>query len=139
MNEQSQAGKSPACSGDATVFEAYLEQTGKAFLLTDDSNEQCAHVRFTGTFEEKPVVWDCEFVTLVSQFNKKNGRTGEEAMLALRCFIEIGAPALYGVPIRIGLHVPRIDAAEIRKMIIMVRNYKRLRRGRYEFGESYQP
>ena len=50
-------------------------------------------------------------------------------------YLDIGAgPEPGGLPIRIGLGVQRIDRPTVIKAIIMVRNYKRLRVGRHEFG-----
>jgi hypothetical protein len=34
----------------------------------------------------------------------------------------------------VGLHVERIDPPTVRKAMIMIRRYKRLRRGRHEYG-----
>jgi hypothetical protein len=35
----------------------------------------------------------------------------------------------------VGLAVPLIDAATVLRSMIMIRNYKRLRPGRHEFGD----
>lgn len=139
MVDKSAGTVSAACSGDVSVFETYLKQAGQAFLLTGEQNAERRQIRFTGMFEGQQVVWDCEFVTLAFEFRRISGRPYDRAVQSLRCFIEIGDPVVQGVPLRVGLDLPRIGSAEIKKMIIMVRNYKRLHRGRYEFGDEYRP
>ena len=122
-----------ALSDDPAVFSAYLKQTGQPFLLLGDLHEQRARLRFTGPLEAVEVVWDCEFVTLESLLRSGPTQPRGEAA-TLRNFIEIGEAGERGVPLRVGLDLPRIDRSAILKMIVMIRNYKRLRPGRHEFG-----
>lgn len=110
-------------SGNVGVFSGYLHDHGQTWLLVDQHDDQHAHLRFTGPFQGKTVVWNCEFVTLA-------------AARAPRNFIDIGSPEASGIPLRVGLSIARIDTPAIDKMIIMIRNYKRLRTGRYEYGET---
>ncbi len=112
-----------AMSGNADVFSSYLHDHGQTWLLVDQRDDQHAYLRFTGLFQGKMVVWNCEFVTLA-------------AARAQRNFIDIGSPEASGIPLRVGLSVARIDTPAIDKMIIMIRHYKRLRTGRYEYGET---
>jgi len=125
-----------ALSGDPAVFGEYLRRTGQAFLLLGELRDQRARVRFSGHFEAAEVVWDCEFVTLQSEQRRQVRRACRE-LESLRSFIDIGAPAESGVPVRVCLDVARIDRPAILKMMVMMRNYKRLRRGRHEFGAPY--
>jgi hypothetical protein len=123
-----------AFSGDVTLFEHYLHDIGQDYLLLGRSGEQRAQLRFCGRFLGEPVVWNCEFITLAAlQSDRQQCRTA--ATPGPRNFIEIGEPGPQGVPLRVGLAVARIDQPAIQKMIIMIRNYKRLRRGRHEFGQ----
>ena len=78
-------------------------------------------------------VWDCDFITLAAE-SARQTENGAGAV-ALRNFIEIDAPAEQGVPLRVGLCLSRIDTPAIEKMIVMIRNYRRLRPGRHEYGE----
>jgi hypothetical protein len=110
-----------AASGDPEVLAAHLRRTGDPFLLLGELRHDRARVRFTGPFEGADVVWDCEFRALQSP---------------QRSFIDIGQPTAGGVPLRVGLNLARIDRSAILKMIVMIRNYRRLRRGRHEFGGS---
>lgn len=74
-------------------------------------------IRFTGPFEGREVVWAARIeVTSETQF------------------IEIGDPDGAVFPLRIGLNLAVIDDPALAKAVVMVRQYKRLRRGRYEFG-----
>ena len=121
-----------ALSGDPAVFSAYLADTGQPFVLLGALHGQRAQVRFTGPFEGGQVVWDCKFVTLrAEQQGHAPGAAG-----SLRNFIEIGEPGERGVALRVGLDLAAIDRPAILKMIVMIRNYKRLRRGRHEFGRA---
>lgn len=122
-----------ALSGDPAVFCDYLRRTGQAFVVPDGWQDQCVRVRFTGRFEAADVVWDCEFLTLQAELQRR-GRAPRGDAETLRSFIEIGAAAAQGVPLRVGLDLARIDRPAILKMMTMIRNYKRLRIGRHEFG-----
>jgi hypothetical protein len=124
-----------AFSGDATLFGRYLDDIGKDYLLLDQIGEQRVHLRFCGTFLGEPVVWNCEVLTLAA-LQAERQRCHTVVTPALRNVIEVGEPGPQGVPLRVGLAVARIDGPAIMKMIIMIRNYKRLRRGRHEFGQN---
>ena len=126
-----------ALSGDPAVFGEYLRRTGQAFVLLGELQDQRARVRFSGCFEGAQVVWDCEFVTLRSE-SQHQAAGSRDAVDGLRSFIDIGAPGERGVPVRVGLDVARIDRPAILKMMVMMRNYKRLRRGRHAFGSPYR-
>jgi hypothetical protein len=120
-------------SGDADQFGRWLSAHGRDYLVITRSGDQRVQVRFCGPFQGRPVVWDCDFITLAAE----SGRCRENgaAVGSLRNFIEVGAPAAHGVPVRVGLSLARIDTPAIEKMIVMIRNYKRLRPGRHEYGE----
>jgi hypothetical protein len=119
-----------AWSGDAARFSAYLKDTGQAFLFCEEAGDQQAHIRFTGPYQGKDVVWDCCFVTLARESQQADRGSSE----ADKSFIDIGEPVVSGVPLRVGLALQRIDLPAIQKMIVMIRNYKRLRQGRHTFG-----
>ena len=123
-----------AFSGDVSVFSQYLSETGQAFLLLSEPGGQASRVRFTGCFEGREVVWDCNFVTLAYQSQQRSEHIEAGSTETQPCFIDIGQPGGRGVPLCVGLNLPCIDIPSIRKMIIMIRNYKRLRRGRHEFA-----
>lgn len=128
-----EAGNSDVHSGDAQCFSAFLEKSGCSFWLFEQSVDH-AVLAFTGPFEGREVVWRCEFVTLDAELRRLELEHAP-GVEGLRNFIEIGEPVAEGVPLRVGLALPRIDTAAIEKMILMIRLYKNLRRGRHEYGD----
>jgi len=91
--------------------------------LATDPDGHWAQVRFTGPFEGRTVIWNCTLATLAAAGGQRN-------------FIEVGEDTPTGRALRIGLAIPAIDTAAIRKTLIMVRQYKRLRPGLHEFGPA---
>ncbi len=101
-----------------------------SYRLHPQSNTCQATVEFEGIFEQRPVRW---LATIVSLVDERSGAASEQK----RPFIEVnsqGASAEGVVTVKVGLRVARIDPPTICKTIIMLRKYKRLRRGRMEFG-----
>ncbi|OOZ38434.1 hypothetical protein BOW53_15575 [Solemya pervernicosa gill symbiont] len=93
------------------------------YTLLEQPGGTTLRCRFSGRFDGEDVVWDATLMTL--------GQAG-----AARNFIEIGELSGQGRSITIALHVHCIDIPTLRKAIIMVRNYKRLRLGRHEYGPA---
>lgn len=133
VDEAYERGASAALSGDVSIFGRYLTETGQSFILLSEPGGQAARVRFTGCFEGKRVVWDCQFMTLAYRAERSSDSIEPGSTPTGRCFIEIGPPGSRGVPLRVGLQLPSIDIPAVNKMIIMIRNYKFLKRGRHEF------
>lgn len=82
---------------------------------------------FTGPFEGKTVTWDATFTALSAN---------EESPAPQRNFIEIGDKSEKGITLKVGLNVSCIDAPTVRKAMMMIRQYKRLARGRHEYGPA---
>ena len=93
--------------------------------------QEQVHVRFAGRLEDQAVVWDATLVTLAAWARARENDVPATA----RQFIEIAAPRAGVASLTVGLAVPVIDLPAVRKTVIMVRNYKRLRPGRHEYGE----
>ena len=87
-------------------------------LLSEPGGPE-VHLRFTGPFEGHTVTWDATFRR--AQENQPNA-------------IDIGEEGPYGVLLTVTLALPCFDLPAIRKTVIMIRQYKRLRRGKHEFG-----
>lgn len=104
------------------AFRAELAARGGDYLCGDVLGGRSARLRFIGRFEGEEVVWDAELVALAAT---------EKAPVQ---YLDIGEAGPRGRALHIGLAVPSIDRGTLLKTIIMVRNYKRLRRGRHEFG-----
>lgn len=95
------------------------------YTVVSHRQPQRAHIRFDGRFEGRPVVWDAEIIALRSP----NAPSAAP-------YLEVGAPNTHGRRLCIGLDVATLDPPTLLKTVILVRNYKRLRRGRVLFGEQ---
>lgn len=87
-------------------------------------------LRFEGPFEGRVVTWNATFVTL-------RRLAAEQPDKVWRNFIDIGEPAGDSAPLTVGLNVERFDQRTITMAVMMVRRYKRLRRGRHEYGAPF--
>jgi len=87
--------------------------------LRSEPGEPQVCLCFTGPFEGRTVTWDATF--RVAQEGRPNT-------------IEIGNEGPDGVQLTVTLALPCFDLPAIRKTVIMIRQYKRLKRGRHEFG-----
>jgi hypothetical protein len=114
-------------------FDLACQAQGKSYEMLTWHAHQYAHFRFTGEFAEKSLIWDAHLYTLAYYFN-----TVVESSQPHRArqFIDVGELTPSGRCIHIGLNLPEIDEPAIIKTMIMVRQYKRLASGRYEYGET---
>jgi len=97
-----------------------IEQHGIRYTLLEPLRAERARFSFSGPFENREIRWDATLVALASG----------------RSYIDIGAEAGGRRIVQIGLAVPVIDAAVVLRTIVMLRQYKRLRAGRHEFGDA---
>ncbi len=88
---------------------------------------------FSGPFQGEIVIWDATFISLATR------QAGEKPDDLRRNFIDIGDHTAHGIALTVGLNVACFDLPTIRKAMLMVRQYKRLARGRYEFGPPIPP
>lgn len=92
-------------------------------------------VCFSGRLLGEAVQWHAVIATLQRLWREQ----GEDSRRGrLRPFLEVQARGGGRARIEIGLGVEHIDAPTILKTVIMVRQYKRLRPGRHEFGEAVE-
>jgi len=91
-----------------------------------------ARLVFQGPFEGKTITWDARLIALRNPDRRTDGPPGE----AVRSYIEIGELSPRGRRLTVGLPVDDVDDSTIQRTIIMIRQYKRLRHGRHEFGDS---
>ncbi|HLD13464.1 MAG TPA: putative molybdenum carrier protein [Burkholderiales bacterium] len=101
----------------------YLEKTTRPYRARGRSGRARAHIQFIGMFEGHEVVWDAKIYALRAP-----------RAVAARPFIDISSRGSHIIGIKVGLAVEQLDVATLLKAMIMVRRYKRLRRGRFEFG-----
>ena len=105
-----------------------LEHLQRDFICNTSLPAASVSVQFLGNFLGERVVWDMTLATLAGHRNA----IGDPASVPCP-FIQIDTGANGAYPILVGLDLPCIDEPAIRKTIIMVRNYKRLRIGIIEF------
>ena len=101
------------------------------FTLLGPVTPEQVHFQFLGPFAGREVCWDTHFLSL-SRYHAL--QTPSAAPAARRPFIEIGAPTGDTYPLTVVLDIPHIDEAAMRRVIVMIRQYKRLATGRLEFG-----
>ncbi|VAW99070.1 hypothetical protein MNBD_GAMMA21-2853 [hydrothermal vent metagenome] len=114
-------------------FKHELSVLNVDFAQLSPFNQDYQHIRFIGPFAEQDIVWDAHIYSLsyfVHSLNKPLPNCGN-----VRAFLDVGEENELGRKIEIGLHLPYLDVPSLKKTIIMVRQYKRLTLGRYEFGE----
>lgn len=120
--------QTPCPRENVRTFQSCLDEQGQDFELVTCSARQ-ATLRFTGPYKNQLIIW---FMTLEALADGRGGLSLPNS--AVRNYIEVGEDSATGRHIHVGLVLPLIDLPAIRKTITMVRNYKRLRPGRHEFG-----
>lgn len=108
-------------------------QTGdllEGIELLDEPGGDRLTVHFDGPFEGGQVLWHATLLTpaaWASLYGEKPPRGN---------IILVGEGIASAMELTLCLQVAKIDLPTIRKAITMVRQYKRLRRGRHEYGMS---
>ncbi len=113
-------------------FKHELTALDSDFAQLSPFDEHYQHVRFIGPFNGEDIIWDAHIYTLNYYIHEL--RTPSSPINA-RAFLDVGELNELGRKIEIGLHLPYLDVPSLKKTMIMVRQYKRLALGRYEFGE----
>lgn len=116
-------------------FDHALAQQGKSFDMLSGLDSPSCRLRFTGSFEGEPVIWDASLMSLAYYLSEMVARGQPQP--AARQFIEVGDMTADGRQITIALQLPLIDEPTIIKTMIMVRQYKRLASGRHEYGAAH--
>jgi hypothetical protein len=112
------------------AFRRRLEAAAAEYLLMAEDSEGCwAQFRFIGPFRGRSVIWSARLSVLPPS---------PEGSPPPRQFIEVTRRDALNYDLDIGLAVSRIDRATILKTIVMIRQYKRLRPGRHEFGGQHR-
>lgn len=111
------------------AFRQHLEAAAAEYLLVAEDDEGgWARFRCIGPFRGRSVIWNARLSVLPPS---------AEGSPPPRQFIEVTRRDALNYDLDIGLAVSRIDRATILKTIVMIRQYKRLRPGRHEFGGGH--
>ena len=119
------------------LFKARLQESDNDFICATPLPATSATILFLGPFQGNVILWN---MTLSTRQYLTKTEDKEEAIrkpeISSQSFIEIaiGKEGVY--PLLVGLDVAVIDSAVIKKVIIMMHNYKRLAIGRIEFGSK---
>ncbi len=113
-------------------FKHELSSLGTDFAQLSPFNQDYQHIRFIGPFTGQDIIWDAHVYTLSYFVHQLNTLTPSSS--SVHAFLEVGNENERGRKIEIGLHLPYLDVPSLKKTIIMVRQYKRLALGRYEYG-----
>lgn len=103
------------------------ERHGIRFTLLEPLAPSRARFTFTGAFESEEVTWDATLLALPGRVSPADPRPD---------YIEVGETSDHGRRLEVALSVAEIDEATILRTIIMIRQYRRLRRGRHHFGDA---
>ena len=116
---------------------AELQAHGGDYVILSPLPGKLAHARFLGTFEQREVVWDMHLYTL-AHHEQERGRvpTADGFMLRGLMIIELASADTYHL--EVALNVPVIDEPAIKKTIVMMRNYRKLRLGLRTWGDEIQ-
>lgn len=130
-----QGASDPMAAAVAALTER-LRGTREPYELLSATPDE-VRLRFVGPFEGVPVVWEARIRRL---------GTGQPRYIAVGDWIEptgacaasrVGAfseRSAAAIALEVGLDVPVLDPPALRKTVVMVRQWKRLRAGRHEFG-----
>ena len=94
-----------------------------------------ADITFKARFEGEMLSWQATVMTLSWYARQESPRRAT----ANRQFIDMQTPKNGTCRVSVGLCVDRIDPQVLMKTVIMLRQYKRLRPGRHEYGEPCNP
>jgi hypothetical protein len=116
----------------SSIYPQSREYRETHYTLLEAPHPGRARFTFNGPFHGNDTCWDATLITLAQR------RTADTtASLNTHApFIEIGNETGHGRALTVALDIPIIDEATILRTIIMIRQYKRLRPGRHEFGDT---
>ena len=123
-----------------------IAKSGKNYLALSSIPALKVQLYFTGKLAETEVLWDATVQTLASflqeslpdstPIKKIRQRKNSQQSNKPASFIEVAAPHNGVSKLKVVLPIPLIDEPTIKKTIIMIRCYKRLKVGYHEFGAN---
>jgi len=102
-----------------------LESSCVEYIAKSAVGELEVAVAFTGQFESRPVIWCATICCLAEGIEEQRKQ-----------FIDIRVKDPSRPKVTIGLPLKTINEPDILKSIMMIRQYRNLRRGRHEFSGS---
>jgi len=108
---------------------------GIEFNLLEALAASQAHFSFVGQFQNEELTWDATLLTL-ERYHAEQPHSSQAVQRSpfLEVGLEVGAQTISGRTLRVVIDVAQLAAPTILRSIIMIRQYKRLRIGRHEFG-----
>lgn len=100
-----------------------------SYTLIQQFDAEHAHIKFNGLFHGKSVNWDTHFLTLNKYAKQENLKNHN-----LKQFIHIEQIEDGNLKLTIALNIKAINDPNIKKMIIMIKQYKNLSIGLHEYG-----
>lgn len=121
-------------TGSLLVTMALSSEQNSAYRLVQRHSNEHVEIEFSGTLSGQTVIWHASIRTLHDYYLSLARSTQTTGTIQAKQFIDIEEHAT--TPrLCVGLNLPVIDDAAILRTIIMIRQYKRLRPGRHEYGE----
>jgi len=120
-----------------------MAKSDQNFLALSPVPALKVHINFLGKLADTDVLWDTTIQTLASYLleadqipsaEKPGHRKEVQQSAKPRSFMQVDAPHNGVSTLKIVLPVPIIDEPTIKKTVIMIRCYKRLKVGYHEFG-----
>ena len=114
-----------------------MAQSSLEYELLTPLPASSATVRFEGPYNGKTVQWNLQLYTVEAYFFNPAKHVEQVFGKTPRQFIYIGEQGDGMHDITVAMAVPKIDEQTLKKVLIMIRNYKRLRPGWHEWGPVY--
>jgi hypothetical protein len=121
---------------DLPSIKRELTKSGKNFLALTPIPALKVRIKFFGKLQEQEVLWDATIQTLASYLGENPPAKTAKKSLEVRSFMQVEPPQDGVSALNVVLAVPLIDEPTIKKTIIMIRCYKRLKVGYHEFGKN---
>ncbi|MCI0505976.1 MAG: hypothetical protein L0Z73_07665 [Gammaproteobacteria bacterium] len=112
---------------DQNLYRA-LTSSCVEYIAHSVAGEKEVSLEFAGRFECRPVVW---FATIRCLPDNNSGVRQQQ-------YIDVQGNESAHLRVEVGLPLKVINESDILKTIMMIRQYRNLRRGRHEFSGGYK-
>jgi len=118
-------------TNELELLRATLAASSMNFALLSSLSDSWVHARFIGSFEKRDVVWDMQLFTF-ARYEQERDKVLDTA---LRGLMQIAPSCEHVYQLEVALNVPLIDEPTLKKVIVMMRNYKQLQLGLRTWGD----